>query len=156
VAIYFFDTSSLVKRYVVEQGSMWVQSITDPVAANTIFVAQITGVEVIATVARRIGSVSVADATRLISSFRHDFANQYQVVVVNDALIAQAMDVAENYRLRGYDAVQFAAALEVHARSAAIGLASLGGSGMTLVSSDNELNDAAVSAGLAVEDPNTH
>lgn len=156
MAVYYFDTSALVKRYVVEQGSPWVQSITDPVAANTIFIAQITGVEVIATVARRLGNVSPGDAATLISSFRHDFANQYQVVVVNDALIEHAMDLAENYRLRGYDAVQFAAALEVHARSTAMGIAVLGGPTMTLVSADNELSDAAVAKGLTVEDPNTH
>jgi predicted nucleic acid-binding protein len=156
VALYFFDTSALVKRYVVEPGSGWVQSITDPAAANTIFIAQITGVEVIAAISRRIGSTSSADATRLISSFRHDFANQYQVLAINDALISEAMDVAEIHRLRGYDAVQFTAAVEVHTRLAAVGGSVLGGAALTLVSADQELNDAAVTRGLAIEDPNTH
>lgn len=156
MAIYFFDTSALVKRYVVEPGSAWVQSITDPVAANDIFVAQITGVEVIATISRRIGSTSTTDAARLISSFRHDLANQYQVLAINDALIEEAMNVAERHRLRGYDAVQFTAAIEVHTRLAAMGGPSLGGLGLTLVSADQELNNAATARGLAVEDPNTH
>jgi predicted nucleic acid-binding protein len=157
VPLYFFDTSALVKRYVVEPGSTWVQSITDPTAANTIFVAQITGVEVIATLSRRIGSISPADATRLISSFRHDFTNQYQVLAINDALIAEAMNVAEKHRLRGYDAVQFTAAVQVHTALAAMGgSAAVGGMYLILVSADQELNNAAAARGLVVEDPNNH
>ena len=39
---YFPDSSALAKRYIAETGSGWVQTLTDPAAANTIYVARIT------------------------------------------------------------------------------------------------------------------
>jgi hypothetical protein len=65
-------------------------------------------------------------------------------------LIAHAMALAEAHALRGYDAVQLAAALEVHVRCLAAGVT------MMLVSSDAALNLAALAEGLTVDDPNTH
>ena len=66
------------------------------------------------------------------------------------ALVTHAMMLAETYALRGYDAVQLAAALAVDIRYRASGLL------LTLVSADAELNVAAATEGLAVEDPNSH
>jgi predicted nucleic acid-binding protein len=156
VAVYFFDSSALVKRYVAETGSKWVQSITDPAAANTIFIARITGAEVVATVARRVGATSPSSAAGIIAAFRHDFANQYDTLEITDRLIAESMDLAETHRLRGYDAVQLAAALEVNRRSLAAGLAVLGGSTLVLISSDDELNRAVVSEGIVMDDPRNY
>lgn len=50
---YFFDSSALVKRYAVETGSVWVESLTDPRAGNRVYVAAITHVEVISAIARK-------------------------------------------------------------------------------------------------------
>jgi hypothetical protein len=61
------------------------------------------------------------------------------------------MTLAETHALRGYDAVQLAAAIEVHARGMSLGLPVL-----TLVSADGDLNMAATIEGLTVEDPNIH
>ena len=38
---YFFDTSALVKRYAVEQGSDWVRATADD-RASDIYIASIT------------------------------------------------------------------------------------------------------------------
>jgi uncharacterized protein len=78
LALYFFDTSALVKRYVAEVGTDWVQTITDPKAQHKIYIAEITGVEVMAAIARRVltKSISRTDASTAINSFRFDFANQ--------------------------------------------------------------------------------
>ena len=61
------------------------------------------------------------------------------------------MTLAETHALRGYDAVQLAASLEVHTRGIRLGLPVL-----TLVSADGDLNMAAMVAGLTVEDLNIH
>ena len=53
--------------------------------------------------------------------------------------------------LRGYDAVQLAAAIQVRDERLA-----LGASPPTLVSADTELNAAAMMEGLRVENPNHH
>ncbi len=36
MAAYFFDSSALVKRYVIERGSTWVIRITTPAVGNSI------------------------------------------------------------------------------------------------------------------------
>jgi uncharacterized protein len=153
MSAYFCDSSAIVKRYVTEIGSAWVVSITAPVVGNDIHLVRITGVEVVSAITRvsRSGRISVAEAANSISDFRSDFANQYQIVEVTHGLLNRAMTLAETHALRGYDAVQLAAALEVNAHY--IGR---GEPPVTLVSADVELNTAAAAEGLAVDDPNAH
>jgi uncharacterized protein len=152
VAIYFFDSSGLAKRYLKETGTAWVQSLTNPLNGNDCYVARITGVEVVAAVTRqhRSGSVSATDAAAVITDFRDDFQHEYRMVEITPALIQAAMALAEAHAIRGYDAVQLAAALELSAASLAIGTT------VMLISADTALNTAAAAEGLAVEDPNAH
>ena len=153
MAVYFCDSSAIVKRYVREVGTDWVLGIADPVAGHRIYVAGVTAVEVVAALVRRrrAGHLSATDAAAAIGRFRHDLANQYRVVGITIPLIERAMNVAERHALRGYDALQLAAALEVRAHQLALGMAPL-----TIVSADGELNAAAGAEGLDIEDPNTH
>lgn len=153
MAVYFFDSSALVKRYVQEAGSQWVGSVVDPAAGNDLHICSLTGVEVVAAVVRRQrgGTISAVDAATVCNDFRHDFANHYRVVQITANLIAAAMSLAERHALRGYDAVQLAAALEVDSRCRALGIGSL-----TVVSADAELNAAAAAERLTVADPAAH
>jgi hypothetical protein len=50
---YFFDSSAIVKRYVAELGSSWVFQLLDPAQGNRIYLARLTGVEVVAGLTRR-------------------------------------------------------------------------------------------------------
>ena len=59
--------------------------------------------------------------------------------------------VARKRRLRAYDAVQLAVALDDHRLQEAVGFGPV-----TLVSSDRDLNTAAVAEGLTVDDPTAH
>lgn len=158
MAIYFFDTSALVKRYAPEDGRKWVQSITDPTAANRIYVARITGAEVIAAITQNVreGDTTAGDAAKVIADFRHDFANQYQVIEITDAVVIRAMALIETHPLKGYDGVQLAAAVEVNNLVMAIGGMVVGMPTLTLVSADKQLNRAAMVEGLTVENPQTH
>jgi predicted nucleic acid-binding protein len=153
MAICFLDSSALVKRYVVETGSAWVKSQTDPTSGNQLYVARITGAEMIAAITRRQrrGAASPADASAAIAAFRADFAIAYFPLDVSEGLVAHAMDLAERHGLRGYDAVQLAAALELNARCLAAGAAP-----PLVVTADAELNRAAAAEGLAVDDPHAH
>ncbi len=76
MAAYFFDTSGIVKRYLKETGTAWVQSVADPVAANLIFLAGISGVEVTSAVMRRhrSGNLTAAEAASILAQFRQDRA----------------------------------------------------------------------------------
>ena len=65
MAVYFLDSSALVKRYIRETGTDWVASLFSPDFGNDCFVAAIAGVEIIAAITRRArsGSLKAADAT---------------------------------------------------------------------------------------------
>jgi predicted nucleic acid-binding protein len=153
VAAYFVDSSGLVKRYVRELGTAWVTSIVRPSARNSIHVARITGVEVVAALTRRrrSGALSAGAFTAVLTRFRAEYAKRFQLLAVTPRLLLDAMLLAERYALRGYDAVQLAAALRVRDRRSAQRL-----SRVTLISADTELNAAATAEGLAVDNPNNH
>ena len=149
---YFLDSSAVLKRYVAELGTTWVRSLFDPMRLNRIAVATIAGAEVVAAVTRRArgGGIAGQDASLIISEFRLDLSSDFDLIEVSGGLIDTAMNLAAVYGLRGYDAVQLAAALEFQAACASAGLIS------TLVSADRELNAAGAAEGLTVDDPNNH
>jgi uncharacterized protein len=153
VPIYFFDSSAVVKRYVIETGTAWILDLMNPRAGNQLHIARITGVEVVSAIARRTrgGSVSIADAAIAIADFRYDFMRAYRIADITPTIVIRAMQLAELYALRGYDAVQLAAALHVQSY-----FSSIASSGLTMISADDELNAAAAAEGLIIEDPNAH
>jgi hypothetical protein len=153
VAVYFFDSSALVKRYAYETGSEWVLALTELTACHSLYIARITAVEVVSAVTRRQrgGSVSETDAATAMADFRHDLSHQYRVVEMTPTVITRAMQLAETHGLRGYDAVQLAAALIVQKMRETLGLSAL-----ELVSADRDLNDAALTEDLTVDNPNSH
>jgi predicted nucleic acid-binding protein len=65
MSVYYFDSSALVKRYCYETGSLWVRHLAAPEQGNSIFTAHITGIEVVAAIARkaRMREMSESDAT---------------------------------------------------------------------------------------------
>lgn len=153
MALFFFDSSAIIKLHINEAGTSWVKSIADPAAGNRIYIARIAGAEVVSAIVRRgrAGSLSANGARTAVSDFRYDYANLYRVVEVGRALIARAMSLAEVHALRGYDAVQLAAVTDVSHQRLSAGLST-----PTLVSADTALNVAATSEGLTVDNPNVH
>jgi predicted nucleic acid-binding protein len=66
-------------------------------------------------------------------------------------LVEQAAAFADQYGLRGYDAVQLATAVGAQAIRASLGLPPL-----IFISADDRLNAAAQSEGMSVDNPNYH
>ena len=75
----------------------------------------------------------------------------YYKIEITPTLLNDAMQIAEKHALRGYDAVQLAAALELRAE-----LKAAVTSNLTFVSADDALNLAASAEGLTMENPNYH
>lgn len=150
---YFFDSSAIVKRYVNEHGSAWVAATTNSANGAYVYVAAITGVEVVAAFARkRKGNlINPSLAAAVVSKFHDHFVNDYRIIGISDSVIARSMALADTHELRGYDAVQLGAALEISGRRLALGAAPL-----TLVTGDSALLAAATAEGLLTENPNTH
>ncbi|MEH2090426.1 type II toxin-antitoxin system VapC family toxin [Nostoc sp.] len=153
MAAYYLDSSALVKRYVSEIGSAWVLSLFDPLLKNDLLIAAITSVEIVAAITRRSrgGSIIATDAIAVCNQFKSDLRSEYQVIEITQSIINSAMVLAEAYGLRGYDAVQLGAGCAVNALCIANSLPLV-----TFVSADSELNAAAASEGLLVENPNNY
>ena len=153
MAILFFDSSGLVKRNVTEIGTAWVQGIADPAAGNDRFIAQITGAEMIAAVTRRLrrGDLTPADAAFALAEINADFTRDFFLLEVSLPRVQEAMALAERHGLRGYDAVQLAAALYLRLQCRLTGQPD-----PVIITADRELNAAALAEGLGVDDPNTH
>ena len=151
MAAYFFDSSALVKRYVAERGSAEVTRLVDPRGGNESCICEVAIVEVMAAMARRgrRGEIETETLNAAIGEFRAEVNSIFYVVSVNRRLIDRAAELAESLALRAYDAIQLASALEVQEVGFAAGI------NVTLVSSDQELNDAAARMGIVVIDPNT-
>lgn len=153
MAVYFFDSSALVKRYIQETGSAWVQTICQHTRPEDFYIARIAGAEVVSAIARRsrAGHLSSQELTAALDRFQQDFAGSYEIIEISPAIIARAMDFARTRFLRGYDAVQFAVAAGLHDLRQVLGLPVL-----TLVSADNDLNAAATAEGMTIDNPNAH
>ena len=111
---HFFDSSAIVKNYIVETGTNWVKSIFNSAATTVIYAVSIAEVEVIPAFARRLKgkTLTVNETTTASTQFRYDFANDLRVIAVEPLLLNRAVGLAERYALRGYDAVQLSAAIE--------------------------------------------
>jgi uncharacterized protein len=149
---YFVDASALVKRYVRETGTPWVRGITRRRPSTAIYIAHITAVEVTSAVARRRGAtLTPAQASSILSRFRQHLAGRYILSEITSTLVNDAMKLANTHRLRAYDAVQLAAALDLYRDWSALRLGAF-----VFVSADRDLNAAALAEGLTVDDPNAH
>ena len=118
--LYFLDSSAIVKRYISETGTNWILNLHKPSAQNVIYVAQITGVEVVSAISRRLrgNRMTQKAADKAVFRFKRDFANKFRIIRLNDQIIAEAMRFSETHFLRGYDSVQLAIAVELEKRFA--------------------------------------
>ncbi len=153
VNAYFLDSSALVKRYVPETGSAWVQALADVATGNLLIIARITWVEVLSALARRQrdGSLSAPDVDLIIQRFRFDLNNQYQVVELDRALAESAGQLINQYPLRAYDAIQLASVLRIQPTFATATSTSL-----VFLTADDRLLTIAQAAGLVTDNPNNH
>ncbi len=149
----YLDSSALAKRYMVEVGTGWIRTLTDPAANNTIILSDITRVEVAAALSARYrgGTLTLAERDAAIKLLVQHITIQYQMTPPNTTTLDRALMLTQQHRLRGYDAVQLATALLVNTRLQAAGLPPL-----VFVVADNDVVTAATAEGLAVDSPLDH
>ena len=112
--ILYVDTSALVKLYVEEAGTRGVVARVEH--AEAVATALITYAEARAALARyrREGGITGADLRRAVRELDRDWRT-YNIVDLSDSLVHSAGALAERHALRGYDAMQLAAAMELRA-----------------------------------------
>lgn len=153
VAVYFLDTSALLKRYVPEIGTHWMQSVADPQNQYLLIIAQITWIELHSAIARRQReqSISAVQAEQITTAFHQHWNAQYFTVPTDLSIIKQAAELVHQHPLRAYDAVQLAAALNIQTQ-----LSSPDISTFTFLTADDRLCTVASQAGLLTDNPNDH
>ena len=149
MAIYFLDSSAVVKYYVNESGSAFVRRIVRD-EQSFCFVANITLAEVAAAFAQlqREGPFGNAFVRRTYSLFSAALQNgQFVTHTVDAETIALAAELVIRHPLKGYDAVQIASAQFIQRRLA---------SSLTLIAGDKQMLRAAQAEGLTTADPEAH
>jgi uncharacterized protein len=117
-------------------------------------IAEITVVEVAAALAakhRAVSGITQQQKDRALSRFPQDCNEPFLLLPVDRTVIARAVSLTQNYRLRGYDAVQLATALLNTEALATRVLAS-----PLFIASDNDLLAAAKSENLPIDNPLNH
>lgn len=150
---YFVDTSALVKKYMTETGSTWIETLTDPDSDNQIILARVTWVETLSAFSRlhRENKIDPKLLAQTIQVFKADWEGQYQVVEVEKSDFEAAGNLVQKHPLRAYDSIQLACALKIYSV-----FAQTAPNTFTLVSADDRLLSAAQAEGLNVENPNNH
>jgi hypothetical protein len=150
---YYFDTSALIKRYVAESGSDWLEAEVFGPGDVLALTSRVTMVEIWSALARRRREASISSEhhAELLDAFREDCLIRYRFVDFEEAVVEFARQLLDRHPLRAYDAVQLASAL-VAGRTlddASLPLP-------TFVSADEHLLEAARAEGLPTDNPNLH
>jgi uncharacterized protein len=148
MAIYFADSSALLKRYRNETGSAHVLDVLE--SAERLFVSRLAAVEVSAALTRRAKTTKMPreDLIATLSLLDADLAGSIEITEVERRIMDQAVNVTRTHGLKGADSIQLASALFVR-REVVRGE-------IILLSSDLELNASAMEEGMSVENPDLH
>lgn len=151
MTVYFLDSSALVKRYVPEMGTTWIQALADPDASNQLYIARITWVEVLSALARRQreGSLNTTQITQIFIAFSHHLNAQYRVIELTETVTELAGQLVSQHPIRAYDAVQLASAISLRTTLIQAQLPDL-----VFLTADDRLIAIAQTIGLPNDNPN--
>lgn len=108
--ILYLDASALIKRYVAERGTGEVlRAIGEAEAVGTVTISRAEIAAALAKAARS-GGLSREEALLAYQTFRQEWPDLIRLPV-SEAALDRAADLAWDQGLRGYDAVQLAAAV---------------------------------------------
>ena len=153
MSAFYLDTSALVKRYLVETGTVWVRALLDVTTGNTVVISEVTLVEAAAALAarQRGGFITVEERNSAVDLLLRHADSEYTLAPLGRTTVDRALALTQRHRLRGYDAVQLATALLIAEAWNAAGLAL-----PTFVSADQDLLEAARAEAIVVDDPNNY
>lgn len=149
MAHYYLDTSAIVKRYVLEEGSTWIRHLTEN-PHHIFLISELAIVETSAAMAvlRRVGRLSKRSSREAHTEFRADLnRGEYESVAASFAILESAADLAQLHPLKAYDAIHLATALDLQMRLSTYRTF------LTFVCSDKQVLRAAAAEGLATENP---
>ena len=140
MAIYYFDTSSLVKLHLREDGSDAIVGLVENLGWRRIAILEITLLEARSTVRRheRAGNISGRAANQILERIYEDAVSSYIVKPFDASVIEEAARILDIHSLKTWTRFSFAGCL-------IIGRSTL--EPLTFVSADTRLINAAVLKG---------
>ncbi len=147
MALYYLDTSALVKLYVYEPGTELMLGLTASNAGHRFAILSLAQVELRAAIRRRqrVGEILGPAADDLIESFRRHSEGKFLIQSFSDSLLDVAFALIDGYALKAYDAMQLGGYLLLRSIS--------GTEEPVFVCADKALLSAARNEGCPVLDP---
>ncbi len=111
--IAYLDTSSLVKLYIEEEGSLLIRELVE--RAELVATSVVAYAEARAAFARqrREGGLTAGGFDRAKSDFERDWP-RYLTIEVSEAVYRNAGELAEKHRLRGFDSLHLASYVSLY------------------------------------------
>jgi predicted nucleic acid-binding protein len=146
LALYFLDTSALVKLYVQEPGTDRLLPLVNDRTGDRFAVLAISAVEIRSAIRRRqrAGDIDTEVAAAILKNVQSHMETRFIRQAVNESVIESALEMIDRYALRTYDAVQLAGCLV---------LCAIAAEAYTFVCADHRLLEAARSERLLTLDP---
>lgn len=147
MAIYYLETSALVKLYVREPGTERVLALAARASENRLAVLALTQVEVRSAIRRREknGEIPAVVASQLLEALTRHLEGRFVTQAITDFVLDIASALVDRYALRAFDAVQLAGYVALKS--------SAGSEIPVFVCSDQALLAAALQEGVATLDP---
>jgi len=148
--LFYLDTSAIVKRYRSETGTEVIIQLVDNANPDDRFYTSFLSIlELTSAIMRLVrgGQLSKATAGEILARFRVDVQEIIQVWPLDNEIVAGAVQVVEEHRLRSGDAIHLATVNALDLISAE--------DSVIVVSSDDELVDAARAAAFDSLNPMT-
>jgi len=147
LALYYLDTSALVKLYVREPGTERLLALATRSSENRLAILALARIELRSAIRRRErnGEIPPLIATQLLEAFTRHVEGRFLIQTVSDFLLDVASVLVDRYALRAFDAVQLAGYM-VLKRSAGTDLP-------IFVCSDQELLMVAKREAIPILDP---
>jgi predicted nucleic acid-binding protein len=162
MAIFYLDTSAILKRYRTEKGTDVVDELYDSQSpTDLLLTSHFSCLEFESVAARALkGRLLSQDAyDAMLGSFSSDLRKYIRLREVSGAGVNGAIALSRRYALRAADAIQAASAADVATSPPrdAMFLSGVGivvpGGGFVFVSSDKELVAATKASGMTTLDP---
>jgi hypothetical protein len=146
LALYFLETSALVKLYILEPGTDQLLRLAK-LPENRLAVLAISFAETRSAIRRRERNrdIDPKNAAFILDRLQQHGEARFLRQAVTDAVLDGAAEMVDRYALRAYDAIQLAGCLALKT--------TVGTEPLTFVCSDQELLQAARSELLVVLDP---
>jgi predicted nucleic acid-binding protein len=147
LALYYLETSALVKLYVYELGTERLLALDSSDSGHRFAIMSLAQIEFRAAIRRRQRNGEIPDdaADELIESFRQHTEGKFLMQPFSHSVLDVAFALVDGYALKGYDAMQLAGYLLLRSIS--------GAQDPVFVCSDKALLLAARNEGCPILDP---